>query len=141
MKTAQRSPQPHVYVVDDEVRPAERARSILRRTCMVTMSIDAERALEHLAHAPGIDVVVADVTMCPMSGPQLHDRAILVQPALAGRFVFTSGGVISQSTKLFLDGLPRGRLLVKPFSAGELHAAVQHVLLTRGLRRGARAAS
>jgi response regulator RpfG family c-di-GMP phosphodiesterase len=138
---AQRSPQPHIYVVDDEMRLAEWACGILRRTFTVSMSVNAEQALEHLANAPGIDVIVADVTMWPMTGPQLHDRAVLAQPALAGRFVFTTGGMISQSTRLFLDALPRRRLLNKPFSAGELHAAVQHVLLTHGLRRGARATS
>ena len=132
---AQRSPQAHVVVIDAEMATAELARRILARTFAVTMSVDAEAALAHLSRVTPVDVVVADVTMRPMTGPQLHERAIRAQPGLEGRFVFTSGGVIGEDARLFLDELPRGRVLRKPFTSSALRAAVQQVLLARGLRR------
>ena len=120
--------KPQVHVVDDEVLLAEFVTRALRRHYQVTMNVDPERALEDLLAATVVDVVISDVMMSPFTGLHLYAVAVAARPHLAGRFIFMTGGATTEAGKRFLEALPRERLLLKPFSPGELEAAVRGVM-------------
>jgi DNA-binding response OmpR family regulator len=120
--------KPQVHVVDDEVLLAEFVTRALRRSYQVTMNVDPERALEDLLAATVVDVVISDVMMSPFTGLRLYEVAVAARPHLSGRFIFMTGGATTEAGKRFLEALPRERLLLKPFSPGELEEAVRGVM-------------
>ena len=116
-----------VLVVDDE--PAVRAlvTRVLRRDGFVVLEADGPRAAIELAgaHAGDIDLVVTDVSMPEMNGVNMVERLLVDRPGL--RVMYTSG--------YDRDGLAdvaqpphEARLLRKPFSVGDLVAAVREVV-------------
>ncbi len=84
-----------------------------------------------LAHAGPIDLLVSDVVMPGMSGPQLAKALMEQRPEM--RILFVSGypkDVLDRQTVL----PPGVRLLGKPFSPRELLAEIQRILEARSTR-------
>ncbi|HEV7367869.1 PAS domain S-box protein [Arenibaculum sp.] len=83
-------------------------------------------ALERIEAGSRYDVIVSDLRMPELDGPNLHRRVEAKWPDLAGRFVFITGDTLSVSVKGFLSGaaLP---VLEKPFTATDLRAVIARV--------------
>ncbi len=113
-----------LLVVDDE--PAlRRAYTRLLRPHRVH-ACDARSALRWLeAHHADVDAIVCDVMMPDLNGVELYRAAVQAHPALAYRFVFTSGGVFRPDLAAALEQLePAATVLLKPTSRDALLAAV-----------------
>ncbi len=84
---------------------------------------DAAEALAvNAAHAEGIDLLVTEVRMPRVSGPELARAAAARRPGL--RVLFLSGAVEDDAA-----GLPGGALmLAKPYSVSELARTVREIL-------------
>jgi CheY-like chemotaxis protein len=82
---------------------------------------EALRLLEE--HGGEIDLLITDVIMPGMGGPDLARAAVLIKPSL--RVLFTSG-YTSEPDKAFDD--PEVEFIGKPFSPQALVAKVQEVL-------------
>ena len=82
-------------------------------------------ALDLVAETPQIDVLVTDVVMPEMTGPQLVAEARVIRPDL--RVVFTTG--YAPEGVLRGDDLDEGMaMLPKPFTFRQLDAKLREVL-------------
>lgn len=79
-----------VLLVDDQVLVLRATAGMLRELDVVTASSAAE-ALAKLADGSHFDVIVSDVSMPQMSGPELYVRVRERHPQLAERFLLLSG--------------------------------------------------
>lgn len=88
----QRKPQRRlrVLLVDDQLLVLRATAGMLRELDVVTVASAAE-ALERLAQGSHFDVVVSDVSMPGMSGPELYVRVRERFPRLADKFLLLSG--------------------------------------------------
>lgn len=113
----------HVLLVDDDTDVCEVIAAQLRSLgCTVTAAGSGNIAL-HIAHdyCMPIDVLLTDVEMPSMTGPELALRMRSVRPETM--IVLMSGG--SAGAMNAQDRLTRGRVLAKPFS----REALEHRLL------------
>ncbi len=116
-----------VLVVDDEIAITQVVDRLLRGEHQVTTCTRAEDVLALLAQGARFDLVFLDLMMPNMNGEEVYQRAIAIDPELAGRVVFMTGGAWSDAARDFLAQVPN-RLLFKPFSADALRAVVREVL-------------
>ncbi len=115
-----------VLVVDDEplfCRMAERALG-LDHDVVVAQAPDA---LRRLRAGERYDVVVTDLVMPVLTGMELYEEIARVDPTLAARTLFATGGAFTPGAAEFVARRP-DRVLEKPVSAEALRAAVAEAL-------------
>ncbi|MGC4090465.1 MAG: ATP-binding protein [Polyangiaceae bacterium] len=111
-----------LMVIDDEVMIADVTRRMLeRRGCLVRVATEPEAAVGIWAlHGPTIDLVICDVVMTQMRGPELVQRLAEIGPR--PRVLFITG---------YSDEAVRAELghpvLGKPFSAAVLWQAISEL--------------
>jgi signal transduction histidine kinase len=100
-------------------------RYLNRQGAAVLEARDGAEALEMIA-THEFDVVVADLRMPRVSGLELYQRLLEIQPALAERVLFLSGDLAELSES---DGpvIPQERLLAKPIELAELRARIMAI--------------
>jgi CheY-like chemotaxis protein len=117
-----------ILVVDDELQILQVVASILDRAGYETTTVpEPRRALEIIVATGGFDLVLSDVVMPEMRGPELAERIRRLSP---------SSPVMLMSGCVAASQLPRGiPFLGKPFSSSDLTRAVSKVLKksSRGL--------
>jgi PAS domain S-box-containing protein len=124
-------PRPRVLVVDDEpvfLRIMSRALGPLHETEGLT---DAAEALRRLRAGERFDLVVTDLAMPVLSGMELHAEIARLDPDLAGRMLFVTGGAFTAEAAEFVAQRP-DRILEKPLSPEVLREKVRAAL--RGAR-------
>lgn len=87
--------RPHVLVVDDEALIGRVLARALGPFADVEVAHSGAEALEIITSGipgRGFDLVVCDVMMPEMSGPELFGRVKALDPTTAGAFVFVTGG-------------------------------------------------
>jgi len=116
-------PHPIILVVDDDPTVLEMiARTLREAEYEVYAAHDGPSAMR-IAEAIGkpLDLVVTDVQMTPIDGPEL--AALLFSRGLASRFLLVSGyGPVPHYNAEF------GPFLAKPFSPEQLERAVAGLL-------------
>ncbi len=120
-----------VLLVDDHVLVLRATGNMLRELDVVTVQSAAE-ALARLAEGSHFDVVVSDVSMPDMSGPELFVRIRDRYPHLAERMLFLSGDGYGASLMCAAvarrEGLSRmPRILNKPVPRDELVRAIEQL--------------
>ncbi|MDD9968135.1 MAG: PAS domain S-box protein [Myxococcales bacterium] len=115
-----------VLVVDDEQAVAESLVQMLPQHEVVTAS-DAQAALALLVKDPGFDVVLCDLMMPGVSGPDLHRAACEHDPSLGRRFAFMTGGAFTEWAREFIDRT-RCPVLEKPFRIAAVVEVVERLL-------------
>jgi len=116
-----------ILVVDDEplfCRMVERA---LGGEHDVVALTDAREALRRVRAGERYDALLTDLAMPVLSGMALHDEIARVDPGLAERTLFATGGAFTPLTTEFV-ARHAGRVLEKPLGAGALREAVAGVL-------------
>lgn len=112
---------PRILVVDDE--PAVLgmvAKALSARGYEVHAASDARQALELARATPCFDLVVSDVIMPEMCGPELVKRLIRICPSTA---------VVMMSGYIAAEAIPkRAAFIAKPFGITDLYAVVAGVL-------------
>jgi two-component system cell cycle sensor histidine kinase/response regulator CckA len=116
-----------VLVVDDEsIVLGLVSNALSRRGYQVHAASTPQEALEMVRDLPCFDVMVSDVIMPEMCGPELVRRVILICPNVA--IVLISGFITAEA-------LPEGAAFVsKPFALTDLYEAVEKVLALSGFR-------
>jgi len=112
----------HILVVEDQPELAQLIRYLLQPAgYAVTVATDPQAALTCLPPGVHPDLLLSDVVMPGMTGPELADRLRDQYPGL--RVVYTSGyapAVLGPQASIDVDNL-----LQKPFTRDTLLAAVQ----------------
>ena len=125
--------QATILVVDDEVS----LRSVMRRTLLragfeVLLAEDGARALALASsHAGPIDLLLTDVVMPGLSGPELARRLRQERPEIG--VLFVSGYSFDENVPA-ADSASGTGYLAKPFDSTTLTAKVHHLLAARGAR-------
>jgi len=125
--TTRRSLPPRILVVEDE----EPVRSLILRVMSragysVEVCADGQEALERLRGEP-FDLLVCDVRMPRLSGPELYVRLTQEMPSAALRVLFITGDTVREDTRAFIEetDVP---VLLKPFDMSVLLARVGAML-------------
>jgi CheY-like chemotaxis protein len=120
-----------VLLVDDQTLVLKASASMLRELDVVTAS-SGDEALARLAEGSHFDVVVSDVTMPGISGPELYARIRDLYPHLADRMLLVSGD--SYGARLACRAVARRehiatmpRVLDKPVPRDELVRAIDEL--------------
>jgi PAS domain S-box-containing protein len=113
-----------ILVIDDEVAICRALRRVLAGHDVETLS-DAREGLTRLG-VEEFDVVICDLMMPGMSGYKLYAAACAARPSLRTRFVFVSGGALSDEASRFLKTC-ECPVLPKPFSNADVLDAVERV--------------
>ncbi|MEZ4457512.1 MAG: response regulator [Gemmatimonadales bacterium] len=111
--------RPTVLFVDDDAMVCRSISRLLDRIGFsVTPICSAEEALGIVA-GTRFDAIVTDHNMPTMSGAELIDRLLAIDPSLAPRIILTSGDLHTQANDELIKrtGI---RGLQKPFQAAEL---------------------
>jgi two-component system NtrC family sensor kinase len=125
----------HVLVVEDERDVA----TFLRRTLsqdghQVVIASNGQEAIERiltdsddLQEEPAFDLIISDIKMPGLGGPDLYRRLQEQRPGLARRVIFVTGDTMNATTQGFLasTGLP---YLTKPFTVQEFRRAISQIL-------------
>jgi signal transduction histidine kinase len=97
----------------------------------VTVVARANDAFALLAADETFDVVLCDLLMPETGGRGVFERLQADWPALARNVIFMTGGAFTPESREFLERTPQA-VLTKPFSLGELRAAVRLLMEDRG---------
>jgi two-component system NtrC family sensor kinase len=119
--------QAHILVIDDEVALLDFLIRVLKREgYQVDAVSDGEMGLFHLAETR-YDLVICDVRMPGLSGPEIYQQVQAQEPDLARRFLFITGDSMSPATQTFLEetGAP---YLCKPFGPSDLTKQLRSLL-------------
>jgi PAS domain S-box-containing protein len=125
-----------VLIIDDEVPILRIFGRLLGGEHDVTTFSDPRAAEKVLRERDAsFDVVFCDLMMPHLTGMDLHRAVAAVNPELATRFVFTSGGVAVADAERFLREVPNERI-EKPFRAEDVRAIARRFTLQRAARPG-----
>jgi CheY-like chemotaxis protein len=113
-----------VLVIDDEVAICRALKRVLAGHDVVTLS-DSREGLARVG-SDDFDVVICDLMMPGMSGYKLYAAACAARPSVSTRFVFVSGGALSEEASRFLKTC-ECPVLPKPFSNADVLEAVNRV--------------
>ncbi|MBX9928865.1 MAG: hybrid sensor histidine kinase/response regulator, partial [Gemmatimonadaceae bacterium] len=117
-----------LLVIDDEpaIRTAMR-RFFSRRGWEVDVAVDGQDGLERIAaREVPYDVILCDLKMPRMTGPELYDRLDAAFPAARDRLIFASGDVTSVGVAEFVARTSRP-VLEKPFELAALSQLVDRM--------------
>jgi CheY-like chemotaxis protein len=114
-----------ILVVDDDEMLCRAVQRMLRPH-EVTVASGGREALELVRDEADFDLVLCDVMMPELSGPELYNQLADVAPQLQPRVLFMTGGMLERIEPLMSD-VP-SRLIEKPFSRSELTEAVRQMV-------------
>ena len=117
------TPRRRVLIVDDEADVAETLRELIERegyeVSVAGGGSDAIAALED----QDFDILLSDLRMPMMSGPELYERLREIRPEMVGRIAFVTGDTVGERMAEFLHGCGRP-VLEKPFTRATVRAAL-----------------
>ncbi len=84
----------------------------------------ATEALRRITSGERYDVIISDIAMPGMSGLELYDAILSVDPAIAATMVFLTGGACSAQAHAFLSRMTNQRI-DKPFTPAQLRTFIE----------------
>ena len=117
----------HVLVIEDEPSLATAVSEALTDAGFrVDRASDGQEAIGQIANQ-AYDLLICDLKMPKMDGPELYRRIQDTAPALARRMVFVTGDVAGTDAERFLEET-RCRWLAKPFRLEDLLRVAREVI-------------
>ncbi len=116
-----------VLVVDDETIVRRSVDRVLKNRHTVVGASDAAEALEKLESEGPFDLLICDLMMPGVNGAELFDEVKTIDPGLAERTIFLTGGIITPWVRNFLRTVPNHRL-EKPFDVQVLRVLVDSLI-------------
>ncbi len=116
-----------LLVLDDD-RSVARSLARLLSPHEVIVQTRADVALEHLQRDSDFDAILCDIMMPEMTGVEFHGLVQGLDPLLARRIVFITGGTFTDRTQRLLEALPNP-CLKKPFDLGAIERAIGEVVM------------
>jgi signal transduction histidine kinase/ActR/RegA family two-component response regulator len=121
-----------LLVVDDDVLVA---RTLARQLSghQVEVALSGQAALDRLtAPGSGFDLVLCDLMMPDMTGMDVYEAVEERLPSLRDRFVFVSGGGVTERSRRFLER-HADRVLPKPIDSRRLCEVLENAVRGRAL--------
>lgn len=121
-----------VLVIDDE----DMLRRAMERILVdagheVSGTASARVALETIKSGAVLDVILCDLMMPDMTGMEFFEQLLSVNPVLARKVIFVSGGATTAQVGAFLASVANEKI-DKPFRSALLREAIQRVLKEQG---------
>jgi len=113
-----------ILVVDDEPLIGRVIARMLGDAHEVTVHTRAAAALATLKAGARFDLILCDLMMPGMTGADLYEEALQLDPAQAERMWFLTGGAFTERARSYLEKAGE-RHLAKPFTSAELAAVVE----------------
>ena len=113
-----------VLVIDDEPAIGAAIRAALREEHEVVVAHRAADALARLVDGESFDLLLCDLVMPDVGGPEVYATVAEKWPHLTGRLVFMTGGAFTAATGDFVDRV-RPFVFPKPFRLDELRDLVR----------------
>ncbi len=117
-----------VLVIDDEPAIGAAIRAALREEHDVVVAHRAIDALGRLKEGELFDLVLCDLVMPDIGGPEVYATVAERWPNLTARMVFMTGGAFTQATGDFIERV-RPHVFPKPFRLDELRSLVRRRLI------------
>ena len=118
--------QASILVVDDEPAIVSCIRKLLGSSVSVRTSHSGQEALQFLSEGNTPDLILYDLMMTDLPGPELYERLQALRPELIKNTMFMTGGAFTERTRNF-SSLHNSRLIQKPFEPNELRRLVKEV--------------
>jgi len=116
-----------ILVVDDEESIQKLLAGVLEMDGHdVQVANNGREALERVAREP-FDLIITDVKMPVMGGPDLYKHLHDANSPLARRVIFITGDTVANETRHFLQSVENA-VLAKPFRLRDVRQAVQEAL-------------
>jgi CheY-like chemotaxis protein len=116
--------RPRILVVDDEPVMGSLLQRIFSAGHEVTVVQHGRDALSIMDGGADFDVVLCDVVMPEISGPQVYEAVRQRHPRLVDRFVFMTGGALHERSRAFLASI-KNPVLTKPFELATIRELVR----------------
>jgi signal transduction histidine kinase len=94
-----------VLIIDDEAPVGRSLQRYLSRWHHVTPVLRGREALGLITSGRRFEVILCDLMMPEMSGPQFHEALKRLDPEQAQRVIFMTGGAFSESARAFLSAV------------------------------------
>jgi CheY-like chemotaxis protein len=115
-----------ILVVDDEPAVGAVLRRVFRGSHDVTVVQKGSAALSMIDGGADFDVLLCDVVMPDLTGPEVYEALRTRHARLLDRFVFITGGALQESARRFL-GSVTAPVLYKPFDLGAVRELVRRI--------------
>jgi PAS domain S-box-containing protein len=116
--------RPRVLLVDDEAHLGITLALGLRDQADVVAVRSGREAVHTLMADDGFDLVLCDLMMPDLTGMDVFEQVGAERPALRSRFVFMTGGAVTERARKFLEQIPAQRL-DKPFRLEQVEALLR----------------
>ena len=108
-------------VIDDEPMIGNVIRTALKDEHDVVVEVRAADALARLERGETFHLILCDMAMPNLGGPDVFAIVSSRWPGLVPRLVFMTGGSFSASTRAFLDNT-KAAVIAKPFTLEEIRS-------------------
>lgn len=120
------APRARLLLVDDEAGLGPTLQLGLRDQAEVVFAKSGGEALRILRADRRFDLILCDVMMPDLGGLEVYAQIAREAPALVPRFVFVTGGAVSEEARAFLEARPHLRL-DKPFSLASVELLLRRM--------------
>lgn len=118
----------HIMIIDDETSVLSvLTRTLKRAGYQVDAAGNGTSALAYLEKTR-YDLILCDMRMPDLNGTELYWKVMEKDPEMAKRIIFTTGDVVSPSTRQFFEETS-AVYLAKPFELKQLVEYVHHILM------------
>jgi CheY-like chemotaxis protein len=117
-----------ILVVDDDDAICRLVQRSLAADYDVIAACDGRDALDHFERGARFDLIICDVMMPRMTGPELHGALAELCKDQSDRIVFFTASVLPEDLETVLGGLPNA-VLRKPISIAVLREFVRALLI------------
>jgi CheY-like chemotaxis protein len=116
-----------VLVIDDEDSLVQAIKRYLSQDHEVDGITSARVAIEKLVAGEKYDTIVCDLMMPQVTGMDVYAAVAKLDPALAEKMIFVTGGAFTDSARKFLDSTPNQHI-EKPFDLKTLRNIVNDII-------------
>ncbi|MFT3697074.1 MAG: response regulator [Kofleriaceae bacterium] len=113
-----------ILVIDDEDSLVQAIKRFMSQDHEVDGTTSARQAIDMLAADQSYDAIVCDLMMPQVTGMDVYNAVVKIDQKLADKMIFVTGGAFTESARQFLDSLPLGRHIEKPFDLKTLRALI-----------------
>lgn len=116
--------RPRLLLIDDEAHLGITLTTGLREAVDVVSVRGGREAVRLLASGQEFDLILCDLMMPDLTGMDVYEEVSHKRPELGARFVFMTGGAVTERARRFLEQVPQQRL-DKPFRLEQVESLLR----------------